>query len=154
MRRSDYRLTSRRIAQLKELSRSIRSQKILLTGRNSKAKLASADFIAQNIQKSVYVVDLSQVVSKYIGETEKNLRQILDAAEQAGYILYFDEADALFGKRTDVRDSHERYDSVLEMICKYKIPLIFAAGYKREMDNAFLHKIKIYVRFPLKSLRS
>lgn len=145
----DYRLTRRRIAQLKELSRTIKSQKILLTGRNSKAKLVSADLIAQNIQKSVYVVDLSQVVSKYIGETEKNLRQILDAAEQAGYILYLDEADALFGKRTKVHDSHDRYN-LLEIICQYKMPLIFAADYKREMDIAFLKKIKVYVRFPLR----
>ncbi len=113
----DYRPTSRRIAQLKEIS--TKSQKILLTGRNSKAKLASADLIAQNIQKSVYIVDLGQVVSKYIGETEKNLRQILDMAEKAGYILYFDEADALFGKRTEIDGSHA--DSMLEMICKHKM---------------------------------
>lgn len=143
MRKSDHQLTSRRIAQLKEIS--TKSQKILLTGRDSKAKLASADFVAQNIQKSVYVVDLSQVVSKYIGETEKNLRQILDAAEKAGYILYFDEADALFGKRTD-----PRANSMLEMICKHKMPLIFAADYKRDLDDAFLRKIKIYIRFPLR----
>ena len=84
----------------------------LVTGASSEERLRSAQQMAQAAGKSLWRVDLSQVVSKYIGETEKNLAQLFARAEQANAILYFEEADALFGKRTDVKDAHDRYANI------------------------------------------
>src|SRR5206468_8822634 len=75
-------------------------------------KTKAAEVLAGELRLDLYRIDLSSVVSKYIGETEKNLRQVFDAAEDGGAILLFDEADALFGKRTDVKDSHDRYANI------------------------------------------
>jgi SpoVK/Ycf46/Vps4 family AAA+-type ATPase len=72
----------------------------------------AAEVLASDLQLDLYRIDLSQVVSKYIGETEKNLRRVFEAAEEGGAILLFDEADALFGKRSEVKDSHDRYANI------------------------------------------
>jgi SpoVK/Ycf46/Vps4 family AAA+-type ATPase len=82
---------------------------ILFTGENGSGKTMAAGMLAQALQRELYRIYLSQVVNKYIGETEKNLARVFDAAESANVILLFDEADALFGKRTEVKDSHDRY---------------------------------------------
>jgi SpoVK/Ycf46/Vps4 family AAA+-type ATPase len=101
----------------------------------------------------LYRVDLSQVVSKYIGETEKNLRQVFDAAEHSGAILLFDEADALFGKRSSVKDSHDRYANIevsylLQRMESYRGLAILTSNLKENLDGAFLRRLRFIVRFP------
>src|SRR5206468_7440460 len=85
---------------------------VLFAGPSGTGKTLAAEVLAGELRLDLYRVDLSQVVSKYIGETEKNLRQIFDAAEAGGAVLLFDEADALFGKRSEVKDSHDRYANI------------------------------------------
>jgi SpoVK/Ycf46/Vps4 family AAA+-type ATPase len=101
-------------------------------------------------------VDLSAVVSKYIGETEKNLRQLFDAAEDGGAILFFDEADALFGKRGEVKDSHDRYANIeinylLQRIEAYGGLAILATNMKEALDPAFIRRLRFIVNFPYPS---
>ena len=84
----------------------------LFTGGSGTGKTMAAEVLARELELDLYRIDLSAVVSKYIGETEKNLKQVFDAAEEGGVLLLFDEADALFGKRSDVRDSHDRYANI------------------------------------------
>src|SRR5690606_25562683 len=84
----------------------------LFAGESGTGKTMAAEVIASELQLHLSRIDLSAVVSKYIGETEKNLRRLFDAAEQGGAILFFDEADALFGKRSEVKDSHDRYANI------------------------------------------
>ena len=84
----------------------------LFAGESGTGKTMAAEVIANDLQLNLYRIDLSAVVSKYIGETEKNLRRLFDAAERGGAILFFDEADALFGKRSEVKDSHDRYANI------------------------------------------
>jgi SpoVK/Ycf46/Vps4 family AAA+-type ATPase len=84
----------------------------LFAGESGTGKTMAAEVIANDLNLNLYRIDLSAVVSKYIGETEKNLRHLFDAAEDGGAILFFDEADALFGKRSEVRDSHDRYANI------------------------------------------
>jgi SpoVK/Ycf46/Vps4 family AAA+-type ATPase len=101
----------------------------------------------------VYRIDLSAVVSKYIGETEKNLRRVFDAAEGGGVILLFDEADALFGKRTEVKDSHDRHANIevsylLQRMEAYRGLAILTTNLKASLDKAFLRRIRFVVQFP------
>ena len=84
----------------------------LFAGESGTGKTMAAEVIANDLRLNLYRIDLSAVVSKYIGETEKNLRRLFDAAEDGGAILFFDEADALFGKRSEVKDSHDRYANI------------------------------------------
>src|SRR5262249_34655405 len=84
----------------------------LFSGPRRTGKTLAAEVLAGELRLDLYRIDLSSVVSKYIGETEKNLRRVFDAAEQSGAILFFDEADALFGKRSEVKDSHDRYANI------------------------------------------
>ncbi|HKG23554.1 MAG TPA: ATP-binding protein, partial [Blastocatellia bacterium] len=98
-------------------------------------------------------IDLSSVVSKYIGETEKNLRRVFDAADEGGAVLLFDEADALFGKRSEVKDSHDRYANIevgylLQRMESYKGLAILTTNFKETMDTAFLRRIRFLVQFP------
>src|SRR5262249_49413516 len=95
----------------------------------------------------------SGVVSKYIGETEKNLRRVFDAAEDGGAILFFDEADALFGKRSEVKDSHDRYANIeinylLQRMESYRGLAVLATNMKGALDPAFLRRIRFVVNFP------
>src|SRR5262249_37427426 len=97
--------------------------------------------------------DLASVVSKYIGETEKNLRRVFDAAEESGAILLFDEADALFGKRSEVKDSHDRYANIevsylLQRMEAYRGLAILTTNMKQALDPAFLRRIRFLVQFP------
>jgi SpoVK/Ycf46/Vps4 family AAA+-type ATPase len=105
------------------------------------------------LQLDLYRIDLSGVVSKYIGETEKNLKQVFDAAEQSGAILFFDEADALFGKRTEVKDSHDRYANIevnylLQRMEDYQGLAILATNRKSALDRAFLRRLRFLMDFP------
>jgi SpoVK/Ycf46/Vps4 family AAA+-type ATPase len=109
--------------------------------------------MAGELRLDLYRIDLSQVVSKYIGETEKNLRRVFDAAEEAGAVLLFDEADALFGKRSEVRDSHDRYANIevsylLQRMEAYRGLAILTTNMKQALDPAFTRRIRFVVQFP------
>ena len=125
----------------------------LFAGESGTGKTLAAEVIAGELQLNLYRIDLSQVVSKYIGETEKNLRKLFDAAEDGGSILFFDEADALFGKRSEVKDSHDRYANIeinylLQRMDAYRGLAILATNMKSALDTAFMRRLRFVVNFP------
>lgn len=125
----------------------------LFAGASGTGKTMAAEVLANDLALNLYRIDLSAVVSKYIGETEKNLRRLFDAAEDGGTILFFDEADALFGKRSEVRDSHDRYANIetsylLQRMEAYRGLAILATNMKNALDQAFLRRIRFVVNFP------
>lgn len=125
----------------------------LFAGPSGTGKTMAAEVLAGHLRLDLYRVDLAGVVSKYIGETEKNLRRVFDAAERAGAILFFDEADALFGKRTEVRDSHDRYANIeinylLQRMEDYRGLAILATNMKSALDAALLRRLRFLVDFP------
>jgi hypothetical protein len=125
----------------------------LFAGPSGTGKTMAAEVLANDLKLDLYRIDLSQVVSKYIGETEKNLRRLFDAAESGGAILLFDEADALFGKRSEVKDSHDRYANVeisylLQRMEEYRGLAILTTNMKEAIDTAFLRRIRFVVQFP------
>jgi ATP-dependent 26S proteasome regulatory subunit len=125
----------------------------LFAGSSGTGKTMAAEILAQALQLDIYRIDLSAVVSKYIGETEKNLRRIFDAAEQGGVILLFDEADALFGKRSEVKDAHDRHANIevsylLQRMEAYRGLAILTTNFKSALDTAFLRRIRFVVPFP------
>ncbi len=114
----------------------------------------AAEVLAGELGLDLYKIDLSTVVSKYIGETEKNLARIFDEAKTSNAILFFDEADALFGKRTEVRDAHDRYANVeisylLQKMEEYQGVVILATNLRKNMDEAFVRRLHVTVDFPL-----
>jgi ATPase family associated with various cellular activities (AAA) len=125
----------------------------LFAGPSGTGKTMAAEILARSLQLDLYRVDLAGVVSKYIGETEKNLRRVFDAAERSGAILCFDEADALFGKRSEVKDSHDRYanievDYLLQRMEDYRGLAILTTNRKAALDRAFLRRLRFLVDFP------
>ncbi|MDE2298962.1 MAG: ATP-binding protein, partial [Burkholderiales bacterium] len=125
----------------------------LFAGDSGTGKTMAAEVIANALRLNLYRIDLSAVVSKYIGETEKNLRRLFDAAEQGGAILFFDEADALFGKRSEVKDSHDRYANIeinylLQRMEAFSGLAILATNMKSALDAAFMRRLRFVVRFP------
>ncbi len=125
----------------------------LFSGSSGTGKTMAAEVLAKELHLDLYRIDLSAVVSKYIGETEKNLRRIFEAAESGGAILLFDEADALFSKRTQVRDSHDRHANVevsylLQRMEAYQGLAILTTNLKDALDSAFLRRIRFVVPFP------
>jgi SpoVK/Ycf46/Vps4 family AAA+-type ATPase len=125
----------------------------LFAGDSGTGKTMAAEVLANELRLDLYRIDLSQVVSKYIGETEKNLRRVFDAAEEGGAILLFDEADALFGKRSEVKDSHDRYANIevsylLQRMEAYRGLAILTTNMKNALDKAFLRRIRFVVQFP------
>jgi hypothetical protein len=125
----------------------------LFSGESGVGKTMAAGVLANHLDLDLYRIDLAGVVSKYIGETEKNLRRIFDAAEQSGAILFFDEADALFGKRTEVKDSHDRYANIevnylLQRMEEYRGLAILATNRKSALDRAFLRRLRFLVDVP------
>jgi ATP-dependent 26S proteasome regulatory subunit len=125
----------------------------LFAGDSGTGKTMAAEVIANDLQLNLYRIDLSAVISKYIGETEKNLRRLFDAAENGGAILFFDEADALFGKRSEVKDSHDRYANIeinylLQRMEAYRGLAILATNMKSALDTAFMRRLRFIVRFP------
>lgn len=125
----------------------------LFSGASGTGKTLAAEVLASELRLDVYRVDLSALVSKYIGETEKNLRRVFDAAEQGGTILLFDEADALFGRRSDVKDSHDRYANIevsylLQRIETFRGLAILTTNMKTTIDSAFLRRLRFIVHFP------
>jgi SpoVK/Ycf46/Vps4 family AAA+-type ATPase len=128
----------------------------LFAGPSGTGKTMAAEVLAKHLNLDLYRVDLAGVVSKYIGETEKNLRQVFDAAEESGAILFFDEADALFGKRSEVRDSHDRFANIeinylLQRMEDYRGLAILATNMKSLLDQAFLRRLRFLVDFPFPS---
>jgi ATPase family associated with various cellular activities (AAA)/Winged helix domain, variant len=125
----------------------------LFAGPSGTGKTMAAEVLAQELQLDLFRIDLSQVVSKYIGETEKNLRRVFDAAEAGGAVLLFDEADALFGKRSEVRDSHDRYANIevsylLQRMEAYRGLAILTTNRRDALDPAFLRRLRFVVQFP------
>jgi vesicle-fusing ATPase len=125
----------------------------LFSGASGTGKTLAAEIMADELSLDLYRIDLSQVVSKYIGETEKNLRRVFDAAETAGAVLLFDEADALFGKRSEVKDSHDRYANIevsylLQRMEAYRGLAILTTNMKQALDPAFMRRIRFVVQFP------
>ena len=129
----------------------------LFAGESGTGKTMAAEVIANDLKLDLVRIDLAGVVSKYIGETEKNLRRIFDAAEGGGAILLFDEADALFGKRSEVKDSHDRYANIevnylLQRIEGYRGIAILATNIRSAMDSAFTRRLRFIVTFPFPGL--
>jgi hypothetical protein len=126
----------------------------LFSGPPGTGKTMAAEVIASELRLPLYRIDLSQVVNKYIGETEKNLRRLFDAAEASDLVLFFDEADALFGKRTEVKDAHDRYANLeisylLERMERFKGLAILATNRRKDLDEAFLRRLRFSIEFPL-----
>jgi hypothetical protein len=125
----------------------------LFAGPSGTGKTTAAEALANELRLDLYRIDLAALVSKYIGETEKNLRRVFDAAEEGGAILLFDEADALFGKRSDVKDSHDRYANIevsylLQRMETYRGLAILTTNMRQALDQAFLRRIRFVVSFP------
>jgi SpoVK/Ycf46/Vps4 family AAA+-type ATPase len=132
-----------------------RSVMLLFTGGGNDNKIMAAEYIADMLGKKVYRVGLSEVVSKYIGETAKNLNRIFKKAAGKNWILFFDEADALFGKRTKVKDSHDKYANMevsylLERMENFSGLVILSSNKKSSIDPAFIRRINGILVFPLK----
>jgi hypothetical protein len=126
----------------------------LFSGPPGTGKTMASEAIAHELKLPLFRIDLSQVVNKYIGETEKNLKRLFDAADAADAILFFDEADALFGKRTEVKDAHDRYANLeisylLERMERFKGLAILATNRRKDLDEAFLRRLRFVIEFPL-----
>ncbi len=127
---------------------------VLFAGPPGTGKTMAAEVLAIKLELPMYRIDLSQVVSKYIGETEKNLKRLFDAADISDTILFFDEADSLFGRRTEVKDAHDRYANLeisylLERMERFKGLAILASNRKKDLDEAFLRRLRYIVDFSL-----
>jgi hypothetical protein len=125
----------------------------LFAGESGTGKTMAAEVVANDLRLDLYRIDLSAVISKYIGETEKNLRRVFDAAENGGAILLFDEADALFGKRSEVKDSHDRYANIevnylLQRMEAYRGLAVLATNMKSALDTAFMRRLRFVLHFP------
>ncbi|MBI1227589.1 MAG: AAA family ATPase [Bacteroidetes bacterium] len=128
--------------------------RVLFHGPPGTGKTLTATLLGKSTQRDVFKIDLSMVVSKYIGETEKNLARLFDKAQNKDWILFFDEADALFGKRTSVRDAHDKYANqevsyLLQRIESYPGLTILASNFKSNIDEAFLRRFQSMVFFPV-----
>ncbi|MCE4555800.1 ATP-binding protein [Roseateles cellulosilyticus] len=126
----------------------------LFAGPPGTGKTMASEAIADALQLPLFRIDLSQVVNKYIGETEKNLKRLFDAADAADAILFFDEADSLFGKRSEVKDAHDRYANLevsylLERMERFKGLAILATNRRKDIDEAFLRRLRFVIEFPL-----
>ena len=126
----------------------------LFYGPPGTGKTLTATLLGKHTGKDVFRIDLSRVVSKYIGETEKNLSRLFDKAENKNWILFFDEADALFGKRTDIRDAHDKYANqevayLLQRIESYNGLVILASNQRGNIDDAFVRRLQTIIHFPM-----
>ncbi|MDB5207942.1 MAG: ATP-binding protein [Flavisolibacter sp.] len=127
--------------------------RVLFNGPAGVDKMTTAQMLGKEFGKEVHRVDLSRIVSKYIGETEKNIAAIFKEAEGKDWILFFDEADALFGKRTTVKDAHDRYANqeinyLLQQLESYPGLAIIATNLKANIDDAFIRRFQTVVKFP------
>jgi AAA+ superfamily predicted ATPase len=127
---------------------------VLFAGDSGTGKTMAAEVIANALGLDLYRIDLSSVVNKYIGETEKHLRKLFDAFESCGAVLFFDECDAIFGKRTEVKDSHDRYANIeinylLQRLESYRGVAILATNRRSAIDSAFLRRLRFVINFPM-----
>jgi SpoVK/Ycf46/Vps4 family AAA+-type ATPase len=135
-----------------KLASSLQGVLALFSGSSGTGKTMAAEVIAQELRTSLYRVNLNQVVSKYIGETEKNLARVFEAAQRKGAILFFDEADALLGKRSGVKDSHDRYANfevgyLLSKAEAYRGLVILTSNYKVDLDPKIVCRVKYLLEF-------
>jgi len=131
----------------------------LFAGPSGTGKTMAAEVIANDLALDLYKIDLSGVVSKYIGETEKNLDRIFDLARDSNAILLFDEADALFGKRSETKDAHDRYANIeisylLQKVEEYDGVVILTSNLRQNLDDAFLRRLQFCIEFPFPDERS
>ncbi len=167
----DLVLTAHTLSQIKELENWLRHEHVLMDQWKMRKKLRpgcrvlfygppgtgktfTATLLGKATDREVYKVDLSMVISKYIGETEKNLAALFDKAEHKGWILFFDEADSLFGKRTQVRDSHDRYANqevsfLLQRVETFDGLVILASNLANNVDEAFSRRFEQIIHFPM-----
>ncbi|MEQ1675990.1 MAG: ATP-binding protein [Chitinophagaceae bacterium] len=137
------------------LSRKIKpGYRVLFYGPAGTGKTLTAALLGKQFEKDVYRIDLSQIVSKYIGETEKNLESVFRKAETKNWILFFDEADALFGKRTNVQSAHDKYANqevsyLLQRVEDYPGLMILASNFRNNLDEAFLRRFHSLIHFPI-----
>jgi hypothetical protein len=127
---------------------------VLFAGPPGTGKTMAAEILASELNLPMYRIDLSQVVNKYIGETEKNLKRVFDAADISDALLLFDEADSIFGKRTEARDAHDRYANLeisylLDRMERFKGLAVLATNRKKDLDEAFLRRLRYVIDFPL-----
>ena len=132
---------------------------VLFAGESGTGKTMAAEILSSELKLTMLKVDLSQVVSKYIGETEKNLDKVFESANKGGAVLFFDEADALFGKRMDIKESHDRYANIeisflLQRMESYNGIAILSTNMPKALDNAFLRRIKFKVKFEVPNKES
>ena len=128
--------------------------RVLFHGPPGTGKTLTASLLGKKTGKSAFKIDLSMIVSKYIGETEKNLANLFDRAENKQWILFFDEADALFGKRTNVKDAHDKYANqevsyLLQRVENYNGLVILASNFKNNIDESFTRRFQSHIYFPL-----
>lgn len=145
-------LPTDRLAQLRAAAAQ-RTGTVLLTGPSGTGKTLAAEALAGTLGRDLMRVDLGRVVSRYIGETEKNLDRLFAMAAASGAVLFFDEADALFGKRTDVKDSHDRYANVevgylLQKLESYSGLVVLASNLRQNIDPAFLRRLRYVIDLP------
>jgi SpoVK/Ycf46/Vps4 family AAA+-type ATPase len=169
---SDIVLPKNSLAQLRELCQQVRHRRtvyttwgfdrklslgkglcVLLYGQSGVGKTMAVEIIANELRLEVYKIDLSTVVSKYIGETEKNLSRIFQEAETSNAVLFFDEADALFGKRTEVKDAHDRYANIeinylLQRMEEFDGLVILATNLRKNIDEGFFRRMHFAIEFP------
>lgn len=144
-----------RLAQDPVIARKLkRGYRVLFYGTPGTGKSLTASLLGKHYQKEVYRIDLSQVVSKYIGETEKNLEKIFAKAEHKNWILFFDEADALFGKRSSISNAHDKYANqevsyLLQRVEDYPGLIILASNFKNNLDQAFVRRFNAILHFPM-----
>jgi SpoVK/Ycf46/Vps4 family AAA+-type ATPase len=142
----------RQVADQTRSARPGRGITALFTGTSRTGKTLAAEVLATHSRRTLFRIDLSAVVSKYVRETEKNLSRVFDAVDGPGAILFFDEADALFGDRSDVRDSHDRYasadiDYLLQRIGDYEGLSILATNLRSNLDPAFTRRLRYVIDF-------
>src|SRR5262249_10209918 len=128
--------------------------RVLFAGPSGTGKTMAASVIARELETDLYRIDLAQLVSKYIGDTEKNFDRVFGAAEAGNVILFFDQADALFGKRSEISDAHDRYANIEVAYLLQKLEVhpgivFLATNLARNIDDAFSRRLHVVVEFPL-----
>ena len=151
-RLEDLALPADRVALLRVVAAQ-RTGAVLLTGPSGTGKTLAAEVLAATIGRDLMRVDLGRVVSRFVGETEKNLDRLFTTAAASGAVLFFDEADALFGKRSEVKDNHDRYANVevaylLQKMESFRGLVILASNQRQNLDPAFLRRLRYVVDVP------